>query len=494
MAKGNTMTHRLSKSRFLSGIQCTKKLWIETYNRALIPPPSPADQRIFDQGHQVGQLARDDYTDGVLIEPDHFHIPEAMAQTEQAIDSGVKVLFEGAFAHEEVLVRPDILRRTEDDTWQLMEVKSSTRVKDEHIQDVAIQEYVLEGAGLPIASTHLMHVNRECVYPDLSNFFTTADITTDVAGFLPEVPDILAHLFATLDRENKPVVPIGKHCTSPYDCPLVEYCWDHVPEYSIFTVPRLNWDKKDQLMADDILAITDIPDAFPLSDTQQEYVDCVQAEDASIDWEGIRQELARLEYPLYFLDFETDNPAVPRFEGMRPYDQFPFQYSCHILQEDGSLDHVEYLHTDQTDPRGPVAEHLVKSIGAMGSVIAYNAGFEKRILADLRDRFSTLQEPLQGMIDRLWDQLVIFRKHYTDYRFRGSNSIKAVLPVLVPELAYEDLEIQGGEVAQVAWNELLDTEDEAQRKELIQSLLAYCRRDTLGMVEIYRQLVDLNTQ
>ena len=205
----------------------------------------------------------------------------------------------------------------------------------------------------------------------------------------------------------------------------------------------------------------------------------------------IQRLISNLEYPIHFLDFETDNPAIPRFEGLHPYQQFPFQYSCHVLQQDGSVTHHEYLHTNTSDPRKPLLESLITHISACGSVVVYSASFEQKVLENLALSFSEHASSLQSIIDRLWDQLDIFRYHYMHPDFCGSNSLKDVLPVLVPSLCYEDLDVQDGLEAQVVWNLMLNTTNETKKSEMIEHLKAYCGLDTLATVEIHKVLCEL---
>ena len=201
--------------------------------------------------------------------------------------------------------------------------------------------------------------------------------------------------------------------------------------------------------------------------------------------------MANLQYPIHFLDFETDNPAIPRFDGLHPYQQFPFQYSCHVLHQNNEIEHYEYLHTDSTDPRLSVVESLLNHVSSCGSVVVYNASFEQGVLKHLADFFPEHAPPLQSIIDRIWDLLDIFKKHYTHPDFCGSNSLKAVLPVLAPSLDYQDLDVRDGTEAQATWNLMLNTEDETDKNEWINRLKAYCKTDTLATVKIYKALLAL---
>ena len=337
-----------------------------------------------------------------------------------------------------------------------------------------------------------MHINRECVYPDLSNLFTIEDVTDRVNQQMDDVSNNIETFETILDEDVEPNVSIGEQCDKPHPCPFKEYCWRDVPECcSIFTIPLLSWKKKNELVEKDILSIRDLPDDFPLTPNQRDYVNMVRNNQPEIDNEAIRHLLSELEYPIYFFDFETSNPAVPRFEGLSSYQQFPFQYSCHIMQPDCVVTHHEYLHTDTTDPRLPLLEYLLNHISDVGSVVVYSASFERRVLEDLAQFFPEHSTALQSIISRLWDQLVIFRHHYKHPEFYGSNSLKAVLPVLVPCLSYEDLDIQEGNEAQAVWNMMIRTTNEEARNNMINNLRAYCKMDTLATVKIHKALLQL---
>ena len=479
--------HKLSKSRFLSGYQCQKKLWLEKHRRDLITPFSESQQRILDQGTRVGELAQDQFPEGVLIEADHFHIPEAIVQTQRALDSGVSILFEGCFVHDDILVRPDVMVKEDSGSWQLIEVKSTTQVKPEHVIDVAVQKHVLEGCGLTISSSHLMHIDNQCVYPDLDNLFEIEDITSEVNTTQNWIPAKAAEFFKTLENPSEPVREIGEHCLSPYECPFISYCWKHVPEYSTFTLPGARWTAKAEYISKGLLALDDVSEDA-LNERQLKYLQSYRTQTPIIDKNAIKNELNKLEYPLYFLDFETDGPAIPRFDGMRPFEQFPFQFSCHKLEESGELEHFWFLHTDMDDPRRDISESLVNTLGTNGSIIAYNAPFEIRFIKNLAQWFPDLATDLLTMVDRFWDQLPIFRNHYIDYRFLGSASIKYVLPVLVPRLSYADLNVSGGTEAQATWNTMIQTKDADLKMQLTDNLLEYCGQDTYAMVEIHKVL------
>jgi len=481
-------SYRLSKSKYLSGLQCDKRLWLEIHSPELIPPTPPSQERIFSQGAYVGELARERFSGGILIDADYEKISEAFDLTKKALSNGQSIIFEGVFSFDNVLVRPDVIKQDKNNDWELIEVKSSTSVKEENIHDVAIQTYVLKGAGIDVKRMFLMHINSECVYPDLSNLFAIEEITEQVNDTLSTVPEKLDDFRKMLSLKDHPDIQIGKHCSSPYGCPFTDHCWSWIPENSIFTIPRLRWSVKQQLLEKNQVEIEKLPPDFPLNNNQQRYRDSVQKRKAIIDWNAIGYDMSKLKYPLYFLDFETDNPSIPRFDGMHPYEQFPFQYSCHIIDKDGKVIHKEYLHESKSDPRKSLAKTLVKAIGKKGTVIAYNAPFERGVLNRLAGWFPEHSVALGSIADRLWDQLGIFRNHYTDYQFGGSNSLKSVLPVIVPSMSYENLGVSDGGEAQVTWNELIRLPEGSEKNKLVKDMKEYCGQDTWAMVEIHNKL------
>jgi len=478
----------LSKSKYLTGLNCTKALWLGAHEPKRAAPPSVFQQHLFRQGREVGLRAQAEFPGGLLIRAPSSAAAKAVRDTREALDAGADVLFEAAFMYDDILVRVDVLKRN-DKGWEILEVKSTTRVKEEHLPDVAVQRYVLAGSGLEVRSARLMHLNRECVYPELSDLFVREDLGDRLKEHAAEVAGNVRAFKQILALANCPEIRIGPHCTRPYECPFKAYCWRHVPRVSIFNIPRLSERNAEELVSKDILSVEDIPAGYPLSAGQERFVALQRSRRPDIDWPAIRAELETLEFPLYFLDFETDSPALPRFEGLRPFDKLPFQYSCHILQADGRLESCGYLHTDASDPRPPLARSLAARIGPRGRLVAYNAAFEKQVLIALSEQVPGLKAELLDLGGRLWDLLDIFRLHYADPRFEGSNSIKNVLPVLVPRLSYDSLSVRNGSDAQAVWNRLIRLEEGGQKFRLKRNLEAYCSQDTLAMVEIHRVLV-----
>ena len=417
----------------------------------------------------------------------------SVEQTAEAIERGDSCIFEASFIFNDVLVKCDILEKVSN-SWKIIEVKASTSVKKEHLDDLSIQKYVLTGNGLSISKTQLMLIgSKECVYPDLCNLFIIEDATEQVNQLMDDVPNNVETFKTILNENDEPRVLIGEQCGKPYLCPFMEtYCWTSMPEQSIFTIPGLRWNKKSELIERGIFSLEDVPDDYALSENQRTYVNRSIEGQPEIDIPAVQRLLSDLEYPVHFFDFETDNPPIPRFEGLHPYQHFPFQYSCHILQQNGSFTHHEYLHTDTSDPRKPLLESLLNHVSDEGSVVVYKASFEEGVLKDLATYFPEHTLTLQSIIDRLWDQLVIFQKHYLHPDFCGSNSLKNVLPVLVPSLSFENLDVvHDGLEAQAVWDLMINTTSESKRSDMIEHLKEYCMLDTLAILEIHKVLCEL---
>lgn len=472
--------YQLTKSRFISGLQCLKKLWLEQNRKDLLPEVDEVQQAVFDQGSAVGELACTLFPGGVLMPVD---IDRALRLTKT---SKAPALFEACILADGVLCRVDVLKRlSKGKKFDIIEVKSGTRAKDVHIPDVAIQRLVAEKAGFPIRKCHLMHLNSTYVRKgrlEIDKLFSLEDVTKEVQEFLPHVSEMLEEQFRTLEEKGMPALSIGSHCHSPYTCQFIPFCWEHMPENSIKSVPRLSWQKFDMLYKSGVIGAADIPEGFGLSPAQQRYVTAVKKGAPLIDKKELRASVQNLRYPLSFFDLETFAPAVPRYEGTRPYQALPFQYSLHIQSKpDGKLEHKEFLHQEDSDPCEALTESMVQQMPGKGSIIVYHRSFENGRLKELGKRFPQSEEALRDIRSRFWDLENPFKRGwYLDRRFEGSSSIKAVLPILVPELSYKELEVSDGRMAQLSYQKMILQKDATQRK----PLLAYCKMDTMAMVRI----------
>lgn len=496
------MPPRLSKTRFLSGRQCHLRLWYEAYARELATPPDAATEAIFAAGHEVGALARKRFAGGILIEEDHLHGREAVRTTAALLAArSLDAIYEGGFEHANVLVRADILVRAHEGGWDLVEVKSGTRAKEVHDLDLAIQAWVLRGAGVELRRCAVLTLDRDYVWPggayDLEALFRLHDRTAVVDALLPGIGAEVASLHAMLKAARAPDIAPGRHCSTPYPCPFHAHCTrDAVtPEWPLDALPALRARRREQLQSMGIEDVRAIPADFALG-ALQEVARRAVCTGTDVVHGNLAAALAAVRHPVHHLDFETVGPAIPRYPGTRAYDMVAFQFSIHTQHADGALAHREYLHTDASDPREPLARALLDALGEpgeqgeqgeQGTIVVYS-GFEQRVIGALAAALPHLAAPLRKLIPRLWDLHAVLRENYYHPQFRGSFSIKSVLPAMVPELGYDTLAIADGNLAAASYLLALRSADAEQRARTFAALREYCGRDTFGLVRIREAL------
>ena len=484
-----TTVPELSKSRFGAGLQCLKRLYLECYSRELADAIDPSQQALFDTGNAVGLLARQRFPEGRLIDEPYYEHSRAVASTSEATaDMLVPAIYEAAFTFEGIRVRVDVLSRNGGDTFDLVEVKSGTSVKPEHIPDAAIQLHVVERSSVPVQKVFLLHIDNSYVYEggpyDLSKLIQLEDITGQARTLLSSIPESLAGMWNLLYQEEAPSIETGPQCTRPYRCPFYGYCRQDTPEHHIEQLPRARPELMERLRTAGIHDIGKIPPTFPtLSVNQQRVRDSVVNGQPYIG-SGLSDALSQVTYPLHFLDFETFNPALPVYPGTRPYQVIPFQWSLHIRDKAGNLNHASFLHDGDGDPREAFSTSFLDAIGSEGKIVVYS-GYERTIIRQLAEEFPQYEERLLALGDRLFDLLAVVKTHYYHPNFHGSYSIKAVLPALVPDMTYSDLEIQDGSNASAAFAQMIAPDTEEPERERIRSaLLDYCQQDTLAMVRL----------
>ncbi len=376
--------------------------------------------------------------------------------------------------------------------WDLIEVKSTTEVKDIHLQDVAFQKYVYEGAGIRIRRCFLMHIDNSYVrHGDISakELFKRQDITREIASILPGIPEQVGKMGDIIRLKSCPKAEVGGHCNLPYPCPLKDSCWSFLPERNVFSLYR-GGGSKMKLMGQGILRLKDIPDDFPLTDNQRIQVECEKSGQPHVDKEVLASFLRRLEYPLHFLDFETFMTAIPVYDLVRPYQQVTFQYSLCTLRSPGAeVEHAGFLADGAKDPRPEILSRLTAELGERGSIVAYNAPFEIRILAECADHCPGYSSWVRKLIPRFVDLLVPFRAfHYYHPDQLGTASLKAVLPALTGR-SYDDLEIANGSTASLRFLDMAFAElPDSERVTIMDQLERYCSQDMSGMVDIVRAL------
>ncbi len=484
----------LSKSKFLRGLQCHKSLWLYNYKRGLRTSSDESQQAIFDTGTNVGLLARKLFPNGKEIIFKEGSFNKEIKDTKELINEGVKTIYEATFSHNNVLIMVDILHKG-CSGWEAYEVKSSTEVKDIHISDLSIQYYVLSGCGLPISKASLIYINNQYVKKrelNINELFNTTELTNKVEESQGFVEDQLSQMNEML-KGKCPKIDIGNHCDAPYPCDFKDHCWSHIPEYSIFDIRGLYTSKKFELYSKGILALTDIPDDYDLSSSQRLQVASELTNKATINKKAIKEFLDTLYYPLYFLDFETFMSAVPIFESTRAYQQVPFQFSLHVLEnENAELKHYEFLAKEGIDQREELIKSLTSLISDKTCIMVYNMTFEKRILRELSEQFPSYKNKLMSIHENILDLMTPFqKKYYYTKEMKGSYSLKFVLPALLPELSYEGLAISDGGDAMNTYATLHLLEDKEEVKKIRGDLLEYCKLDTLAMVELLEKLRDV---
>jgi len=481
----------LSKSRYLNGLQCPKLLWIATNEPERVPEPDAATQHVFDQGHLVGELAKKLFPRGIDVPAEDFM--GNIATTKKLLQQR-RPLFEAGVISGQIYSRADILSPVNEEKWDIIEVKSSTSVKDVNYHDVSFQKLCWEDTGLKVRKCFLACINNQYVKNGEINpeeFFIIHDITDAVTSASEGIRERISEMVAAIASPTCPEVNIGSHCSVPYTCPLAE-CWEGLPEHNVFTL-YYGGKKSYELYHSGILDISGIPADYKLNDKQRIQYACVLSDEPYIDAVSLKQFLSSLQYPLYFLDFETINPAIPLFNGTRPYQNTPFQFSLHVQVTPGAeTQHHWYLADGQHDPRPELLKQLQDCIGDEGSVIVYNQSFEQGVLRDLGTAFPMYREWSEAVIARLVDLIVPFRSfHYYHPRQRGSASIKNVLPAITGQ-GYEGLAIaEGGEASlrylDITYGDVTQEERLRTREEL----LAYCGLDTEGMVRIIKRLKEI---
>ena len=485
----------LSKSRYVQGLQCPKMLWMGLHQPELAEPFDEATEWRFAIGHRVGELAQQLFPGGVLIKEDHLHLTDAITSTNNCLVNNIPAIFEATASANLLISRVDILYRVprKKNTWDLYEVKMSGSVKDQHVPDVALQRYCFERAGYDIRHTFLMHINTSYLrLGDLETdcLLTSKDITNRVLDNMQGIEKRTRDLIKVMDSKKCPKVEPGKQCTSPYLCPFYDQCNDPPEDYTIHELMGKG-KKVAQLEEMGIHYLREIPPDFPLTGRNARQLESFRKKKPVTDPAAIRRFIDDLEYPLYFLDFETVGCALPLFEKSRPYHNVPFQFSLHIQKKKGAkCTHVKFLQKDRSDPREALTLKLLKSIGKKGSILAWNMSFEKSCIRHLAEALPKHQKKLLDLLPRFKDLMVPFRQGaYSDCRFHGSTSLKNVLPVLVPKLNYGKLNIQEGQTASLKaekWYSGYMGKEEW--KKTYRDLIKYCKLDTLAMVEILRVL------
>jgi hypothetical protein len=488
--------YTLTKKTFLAGAQCLKRMWWEMYDpSAPETRPTPTARFRMEEGAKVGVIARTYVPGGRLIKRGGRSLNAILADTREALaDQSVPAIYEAAVLADGTLVFPDILQRTADG-FVLIEVKSKTSVSElKHVPDVAIQAHVLRAAGVPIVRCEVMHLNRECVYPDLSNLFTRVDVTELVEARLATIAEEMRVEMITARLPIAPNIATGSHCRRPDPCPFIDRCWPAAPTDHIGTLYKISEKMLEEFEASGWDRIRDLPDEVKLSAIAARQRRALREGHTVVEREALLEAMKSLTYPIAHIDFETVQPAIPIWDGCRPYDQVPVQLSCHLVRADHSESHSQFLFDGQGDPRPAIAEAILEFCAPAATVTAYNAQFERGCIELVAAACPDKAALLKGIADTLVDLQPIVRENVYDEKFGGSFSIKKVLPALVPGLGYDDLRIGEAETASVQLARVIlggKAIHPEEREELRQALLEYCKRDTAAMVALSNKLAEL---
>lgn len=490
------MSLYLSKSKYCAGVQCPKMLWLRKNKPELAEPLM--NQAVLDAGNKVGDLAMGLF--GAFTEVPFGDAGEMIAATNKLLAAGEGIITEASFSYDGLFCSVDILKNLGNNTVELYEVKSSTEVKPVYLDDVAYQYYVLTKLGFNVAKACVVHINNKYVRHgdlELDKLFTIVDVSLTVRGKQQEVENNIAIIDKYLKEQTEPAIDIGAHCTNPYGCEFFPYCTRHLPKPNVFNLRATQFRTKLKHYANGIHSFQQLLEKAPLSPKQKLQVihELFQQAD-TIDKDAIKGLLDKFTYPLYFLDFETFNSAIPLFDNAHPYEQIVFQYSLHYIEKaDGDLKHKEYLAYPGSDPRRALAEQLCQDIPKDTCIVAYNSNFEKMCIKGLAELYPDLAEHLMNLHANFVDLMIPFEnKSYYNKAMAGSYSIKFVLPALFPhdpELDYHNLKgVQNGMEASNTFALMSDMDkDELERYRGY--LLKYCQLDTYAMVKIWQKLLEI---
>jgi hypothetical protein len=484
------MPPNLSKSRFVAGWQCHKQLWLRVHEKdAPELKVNVVLQDRFDQGTEVGVLARKRFPGGVLIDLPHDD-PGRVAATRRALEAGAPAVFEATFVENRVYVAIDVLERTAQG-FTLIEVKSSTKVKDEHIPDVAIQTWVARRAGIDVQRTEVMHLNGDFRSPDQGELFVRTDVTDAVEALQPRIPEMIAEQLAAL-AGPEPAVPVGTHCWMiERGCPFWDRCFP-VDEHHVWTLYRAQKKQRWALVLSGIHRVVDLPASHKLTEIQRRQHTALTTGQMVVE-PGLREALRAFDGRLGFLDFETIGRAIPVWPDVGPWRQVVVQFSYHEQAGDApnGYRHQAYLAEGPGDPREELALRLLEATKHAEWIVMYSS-FERTRIRELAGWLPHLAPELNALEGKLVDLLPVIQQYVYHPRFAGSFSIKQVLNPMVPDLTYDDLTIVDGQVASVEIARLLFVAHKVRdRAQLRRDLLAYCERDTWAMVRLLERLGEV---
>jgi len=485
----------LSKSKYCKGITCDKMLWLSIYKPDVGKDLN--DDNVFRMGKEVGEVAKGLFGKYYDIEFNE-DLSQMINETEKAIDEGYKVITEASFVYDNNFCSVDILR-CNDKNVEIYEVKSATEINDIYLDDISYQTYILLGLGYKVSKACIVYINNGYVRNgdlELDKLFNMEDVTGIVFDKQSEVKLKIDKLDECIKRKDEPDARLGMHCVKPYDCPFFEYCCKYLPVNNVFKIRGMTNSSKFKFYDKGIYSYEDLLNEDIKDKYKQQIEFTLYGKNTYIDVNKIKDFMKDLYYPLYFLDFETYQQPIPKYDGIRPYMQVPFQYSLHYLESvDSELKHKEFLAKADIDPRRSLAESLVRDIPIDSCVLAYNMKFEKMVIRNLADVYPDLSKHLMNIYNNMYDLMIPFKnRDYYISGMEGSFSIKYVLPAMFPDdpsLDYHNLElIHNGTEAMSSFADL-GTKTKEEQEIIRYNLLKYCELDTYAMVKIYNKLKEI---
>lgn len=479
----------LTKSKYLIGLSCLRHLWMTVHTPDKIPPSDPATKYLTEQGEIVGQLAKTLFPEGIDLPVDPRNLSVNLEKTQELLPQR-KPLFEPGFVVGQLYSRADILVPAGIDEWDLIEVKASTKTKPEHIDDLSFQTHVYRLAGIKIRNCSVLHLDRDYLRLGVINpskLFALEEVTGKVGAARSGIEERIIAMLDVIDNPQSPNIRLGQGCNNGLEC-ISEDCWNFLPDGHVF---ELYSDKRRglALLKQGVVLLKDIPDAAPLNVKQRIQKECAVTGEAHVNREGINHFLGSLRDPLSYLDFETFQTAVPIYDGTRPYQQIPFQFSVHVDHGD-QLTHFEYLHDTADDPRERLLSELQAALSESGSIVVFNQSFEISRLREMADAFPMYKPWVETVVSRIADLIVPFREfHYYHPAQRGSCSIKRVLPAVIGS-GYEGLNIDNGGLASVSYVETI-LGGRGNKDQIRNDLLQYCAQDTKAMYLILEKLKNI---
>ena len=490
----------VTKSYFVQTWLCPRGAWLKR-NKPETAVINENTIARMETGREVGELARGLFGPycnvTALDENGRLDLDRMIAITRAEMGKGTDVICEASFAYESCYCAVDILRK-DGDGWAIYEVKSSTDpLQDQYIADAAFQKYVLEHLGIKVTRVNIVCLDSQYVLEgdlNIQALFTITDVTDPADSMMQQVPSVIDEAIKVLSSKEEPRTDIVENCK---DCPFWDYCTKALPKPNVFDLYRMKMGDKAALYRRGLVSFSQLNSSGVIkNDKQRRQIEFELQEKATwIDQKKIREFLETLSFPLYFLDFESIQPAIPFCQGTKPYSQIVFQYSLHYIEhEHGELHHKEFLAESGPDPRRSVAEALCRDIPKDVCVTVYNKTFECTRLKELAEAFPDLSDHLLSIEHNIKDLLVPFQKgYYYNRAMGGSFSIKSVLPAIYPNdpaLDYHNLEgiHNGGEAMSVFPRIQYMTADEKTRTR--KNLLKYCELDTYAMVKVWEELVS----